>query len=302
MSPAVVAIVLLSALIHAVWSIFIKGSPNPLAFNLIQALPLCLIFVTLLPLVELTGLSTTFWCLLATTGVFHALYLYWLSLAFEVGDLSLVYPIARSTPAFLPFFAGPILGERITPLGAVGIATVVAGMWAVQLGGPVALRGEPGGAWWRALRRPELTLAYLTLATTVGYGLTDTALMRELAGMPWASPVPPSIFCFFAIWVVTAVLFVPLALRRLEWGVVRRAAREEWRRATMAGLISVAGYGLILKALETGPASYVVAVRQSSVLFVLVLSVLVLGERPGLVRTLGALATVAGVGLIAVAR
>jgi drug/metabolite transporter (DMT)-like permease len=301
MSLPIVAIVLLSALIHALWSVFIKGSRNPLAFNVIQALPLCLIFVALLPMVELRGLSSRFWWLLAATGVFHALYLYWLSRALELGDLSLVYPIARSTPAFLPLFAGPLLGEVITPIGAAGIATVVAGMWSVQLGGAEPGRPSRPGPWWRRLARPELTLADLTLATTVGYGLTDKALMSDLAGMEWSGPVPRSLFCFFALWLPTALLFVPLALRRLTLPVIRQVLRDEWWRAATAGSISVVGYGLILKALETSPASYVVAVRQSSVLFVLLMSVVVLGERPGVLRALGAVATVAGVALIAVA-
>jgi drug/metabolite transporter (DMT)-like permease len=55
----------------------------------------------------------------------------------------------------------------------------------------------------------------------------------------------------------------------------------------------------VLQALATAPASYVVAVRQASVLFALLLGVLRLRERPGRPRVLGALATVAGVALIA---
>jgi drug/metabolite transporter (DMT)-like permease len=66
-------------------------------------------------------------------------------------------------------------------------------------------------------------------------------------------------------------------------------------------VISLASYGFILEALRTAPASYVVAVRQSSVLFVLILSVLLLRERPGPARLLGAGITVAGVAVIAMA-
>jgi drug/metabolite transporter (DMT)-like permease len=44
----------------------------------------------------------------------------------------------------------------------------------------------------------------------------------------------------------------------------------------------------------------VVAVRQASVLFVLGLSIAFLGERPGRLRIVGALATVAGVALVAI--
>lgn len=299
MSHFELAIVLLSALIHAVWSVFIKNSRAPMAFNLIQSLPIALLFVVLVFAVELRVLSSRFWWLLAATALAHALYFYWLSLAFERADLSLVYPIARSTPAFLPLFAVPLLGETITLAGGAGIAIVVAGMWAVQLG-----KGDGGDSSPDALRPPALTrggmvYAYLTLASTVAYSLADKALMTELACTPWSGPVPRWLFCFFAMWMACAVLFVPLALWRLDRTVLRNTLRREWRRATGAALISVLGYGLILKALETAPASYVVAVRQSSVLFAVAMSVLVLRERPGWLRALGAAATVLGVALIA---
>ena len=298
MSPFEVGIVLLSAFIHAIWSVFIKGSRAPLAFNLVQALPLGLVF---LPLVhacraELPGLGPEIWLLVSGTGLVHALYLYWLSLAYERADLTLVYPIARSTPAFLPLVAGPLLGESISLLGGVGIATVVAGMWAVQLGGSAPRR--VGGA--RSLLAPGMAYAWLTLATTVIYSLIDKRLMSTLAELPWSSPVPRSLFGFFALWFGCAVFFVPLALARLEPGALTAVMAREWRKALVAGIISIAGYGLILEALQTAEASYVVAVRQASVLFVLVLSIRLLRERPGRLRVLGGLATVAGVVLIAV--
>ena len=84
-------------------------------------------------------------------------------------------------------------------------------------------------------------------------------------------------------------------------GSLGRTLREEWKRALGAAAISLIGYSLILKAYETAPASYVVAVRQASVLFVLALSIALLGERPGRLRILGAIATVVGVALVAVA-
>ena len=55
---------------------------------------------------------------------------------------------------------------------------------------------------------------------------------------------------------------------------------------------------LILEAMRTAPVSYVVAVRQSSVLFAVALGVFFLRERPGRVRVIGILATLAGVALI----
>jgi uncharacterized membrane protein len=68
-----------------------------------------------------------------------------------------------------------------------------------------------------------------------------------------------------------------------------------------AALAATASYALILEAFRTASVSYVVAVRQSSVLFAVALGVIFLRERPSRIRVLGALATVAGVALISLA-
>jgi drug/metabolite transporter (DMT)-like permease len=297
-TPAVLAIVLLSAAIHAVWSVAIKGSQDPLSFNLLQAIPLGILFVPVAVAADPTSLPARFFWILAASGLAHAVYLYGLSRAFEQGDLTLVYPIARSTPAFLPLVAVPLLGEHISLAGAAGIATVVAGMWAVQLGGTSGARLD-ANALRGGFLDPGLGFALVALAATVGYGLTDKALMSLLAAVDTPLGLPPAVFAFFAIWTGCLVVFVPLAVRRLDRATFVRTLRADWRRACMASAIGVLGYGLILHALADAEASYVVAVRQSSVLFVLVLGVVFLRERPSGVRIAGALATVAGVALIA---
>jgi drug/metabolite transporter (DMT)-like permease len=299
MSPFELGIVLLSALIHALWSVVIKGSRAPLAFNLVQAVPISGVFVALLATTApLDDLSLRFWAILAGAGLFHGLYLYWLSLAYEQVDLTLAYPIARSTPAFLPLIAAPILGERLSLGGILGIAVVVCGMWAVQLG---ASDGDRPGSGRRRWLGGGIGYAYLALLATVGYGLTDKALMLELRASGWSSTLPASLFCFFAVWAAGSIVFIPMTLARVPLATVGSVAREEWPRAMGAAAIGVVGYGLILKAFETAPASYVVAVRQASVLFVLVMSVLWLKERPTPLRVGGAIATVIGVALIALA-
>jgi len=285
------AIVLLSAGLHAFWSVAIKGSGDSVVFNVLQCLASSGLALPVLFLVDLREVPAGMWPLLAATSVAHALYLWALSLALERADISAVYPIARSTPAFLPLVAVPLLGESISLAGAAGIATVVAGMWLVNVGGSLD---------WRAFTRPGIGFAYLTLAATVGYGIFDKAAMTQLETAAWTSPVPRPIFYFFMLYLGCSLLYVPLGLWQ-RGGRLVAIARSEWRGVLFAVAIGLAGYGLILEALRTAPASYVVAVRQSSVLFVLALSVLRLGERPGRARALGAVLTVAGVALIAVA-
>ena len=293
MGPFELTIVLASAALHAVWSVAIKGSRDTVTFNALQCGVASAAALALLPFVDLAEVPPVVWRITAMTSLAHAFYLYGLSRALESAEISLVYPIARSTPAFMPLFAIPLLGESMSWVGALGIATVVSGMWLVSAGDGLRLR---------AFLQPGLGFAYLTLAATVAYGLFDKAAMTQLEAADWTSPIPRPIFYFFMLSLATSVWYVPLATWRRGTSRLREVASKEWHVALLACAISAASYGLILQALETAPASYVVAVRQSSVLFVLVLGMLRFGERPSLMRVAGACSTVAGVALIGMSK
>jgi len=301
LSAADLALVLLSALLHALWSLAIKSSASPIGFNLLQLAPIAALACALPWLAPLGELPAAVWALAAATGLAHGLYLYWLSRALTVGELSVVYPIARSAPAFVPLVAVPLLGEPVSALGALGIAVVVAGMWAVQLdtGGARAAAPDAGGLR-RLLLAPGAGFAWLTLVASIGYSLVDKAAMARLAALPWQGALlPPAVAWYVILSSACALVFAPLALRRLPAGALRAQARGEWRAALVAAAFGLVGYGLILHALRSAPVSYVVAVRQASVLFAVALGALRLRERPTRLRLAGALATMVGVALVA---
>jgi drug/metabolite transporter (DMT)-like permease len=290
LAPLDFGLVLGSALLHAWWSASIKSSRDPLLFNLLQGVTSLALAIVVLPLLHWSEIPAPVWAWLGVTALAHTVYLLWMSRAFELGDLTLVYPIARSTPALLPLLAVPLLGERLSSGGALGIGVVVAGMWLVHAGPGLRLPD---------LRSPAAGYAWLTLAATVVYSLADKAAMSGLSGAAWTSPVPRAVAWYALLALACHVLYTPLVLRRRSLADVAACARGELRLAAFASAVSFVGYTLILKALESAPASYVVAVRQTSVLFAVLIGVLKLRERPGRPRVLGAVATVAGVALIA---
>ena len=175
--------------------------------------------------------------------------------------------------------------------GALGIAVVVAGMWAVQ--------ADAGVVGWQRFRAPGAKYAWLTLLASIGYSLCDKAAMARLNAAPWHSPVPPAVFYYVLLSVAGAIVFVPLTLRRVPRMELADVARSEWRNALLAALVSFASYGLILQALRTAPVSYVVATRQISVLFAVAIGAFHLHERPSRLRLIGAAATVVGVAIVA---
>jgi drug/metabolite transporter (DMT)-like permease len=273
-----------------VWSASIKGSPHPLAFNLLGGAFCIALLAVLLPTFRPEEVPAEVWRLLAATGVAHGVYLYWMSRAFERAELSVAYPIVRSTPALLPFLAFFWLGERVSLGGGLGIAITVAGVWLVHTQGELR---------WRALLAPGLGFAYLTLLATVAYSLLDKRAMALLQAAPWSGPLPRPLAYFVLLTAAHTLVFGALAARRVSGAALRDAWRRERGRALLAVAIGFVGYGLILEAYRRAPASYVVAVRQVSVLFAVAISVRYLGEKPTRARVAGALATVVGVALIA---
>ncbi len=291
MSPYELGLVLVSALLHGSWNVATKGSASPTAFLLtIEGVSLALFLPVLFFGFTPSDIPLPVWGWLASTAVVHALYAYWLSRAYVHGDLSLVYPIARTAPAFVPLLAIPLMGDSVSLAGGLGIALVVAGMWAVLTDG----RLQP-----RALLSLAAVFAYLTLLTTIAYSLIDKEAMRLLHGATWSGRAPRVLVYMALFELLYLPLFGLLALRSVTAHEVLRVARREWTMAFGAAVLAMGSYGLLLEALRTAPVSYVVAVRQSSVLFAVALSVLLLRERPGPVRIAGAAATVGGVALIA---
>ncbi|MCP5071596.1 MAG: EamA family transporter [bacterium] len=280
--------VMASALLHAVWSASIKGSGDPVAFNVLQGSLTVAVGAMLTPWMALPELGAQVWLLLAATGVAHGLYWYGLSRTLDESDLSLAYPIIRSTPALLPFIAVPLLGEQLSLVGGLGIAIVASGIWVLQGTAPRGPRGGRG-----------LQLAYFTLATTVAYSLLDKQVMAQVSASPWRGELPRSAVMYLLISFTGWLGFLPLALRRLRREQLLEAWRRHRVRSMAAASIGFVGYGLILEAYRTAPASYVVAVRQMSVLFALGIAVTLLGEHTTWRRLLGGIATVTGVVMIA---
>ena len=236
MSPFDFAIVLASALLHALWSVAIKSSGNPLAFNWLQIVIGVSGLVLAAPWIPWAAVPGSVWATMAATGVAHAAYMFWMGRAYETGDLSLVYPIARSTPAFLPLLAVPLLGEQVRPGGALGIAVVVLGIWWVHLGPDT--RGT-------ALHSSAARFAYLTLGATVVYSLLDKSAMATLGALPREGPLPWAITYSVLYHAFDAFFLTPMVVARLGWQRLRQEIRPQLRTACFAAAISFVGYALI---------------------------------------------------------
>lgn len=264
LSANTVILVLLSAIVHVGWNTLLKSSGNPRTFALLKGSVLLLGVAIAAPWIPFESIPRDIWPFVLASGIIHTVYIISLSSAYETGDISFVYPIARSSPALVPVAAYWLIGERLSPRGIVGIAAIVLCILALQK------RPTGDGSGLRdKLVRSDLIWALLTLSTVVGYSIVDkTAMVRftHAQGIDpiWRGPI------YFAL--ENAICYALFWLYMLKQGLpdIRTVFQREGTSAIAAAAGTILSYSLILHVLQTETVSYVVALRQSSVLMAVI--------------------------------
>ena len=288
MTPAVLALVLTAAVLHATWNLLAKRAQaaDTVAFVWLTTaasaaiyLPLVAVWLIVVPLRQpLTAIDFAF---IAGTAVIHSAYFLLLQRGYRVGDLSLVYPLARGTGPLLASVAAVLfLGERPGILGGIGIVAIVAGIFIAA-----------GARLHVARARVSLGYGLATGATIAAYTLWDKHAVSALAIVPVVYEVGH--YC------VRAALMAPLV-----WSGARRAALVPTWRAYRTELIGVAvlsplAYILVLFALVTAPVSIVAPAREVSIVFGTLLGARLFNEGDLRRRVAGAILILAGITALA---
>lgn len=280
MTTLALALVLISALIHATWNLLAKrANSGPVFVWLLSTIaaacyvPAALaILVTRAPRIGLAEL------IVITGGAaLQVAYFIFLSRGYRAADLSLVYPLARGTgPLLATLGAVAFLGERPTPLACAGTGLIGVGVFALT-GDPRKLRDSG------ALR--GVIHALLTGVTIATYTMWDNNSVARLM-------IPP-MFYMWALLVGQSVLLLPYALR--HWDAVRQVWHDQRREAVGVALLSPLAYTLVLTALVFSPVSYIAPAREISVLIGAVMGTRLLSEVHAPRRLGGATAMMLGI-------
>ncbi|HMH50553.1 MAG TPA: DMT family transporter [Candidatus Acidoferrum sp.] len=283
MSPLALALVLGAAVFHSTWNLALKSEPRRLEASLIALAASVVLSAPVLLVHGLGEVSAGAWALVLLSGAFETAYLLTLTAAYEAGDLSLVYPIARgSAPLVVVPLAALVLGERPSPSGLGGIALIVAGI--------LVTHAELFRSAATAGARRAAAFAALTGVMIAGYSLVNKVGVGTVPVLLWA----------FLVQTLDALLLL-LVLRargRLEWP---RAGAPRGRAAAI-GVLMLASYLAVLTALTLAPVSYVVAGREVSIVVSALAGVLLLHERHSSRRIAGAVVIFAGLLVLAFSR
>lgn len=291
-----IGLILLSSLFHALWNVLTQTSRNSTLLSGLKGLWIMVLGLILYALKGNDFFPPGIGIWIVLSGILHGLYILSLSKAYSVQDISYVYPIARSAPVFVPFFSWILLGEQLGWVTFLAIAMILLAVYTLHFEGHL-IRGFKN--LWDAILHKDLRWAFITLALVVAYSLVDKQGMDLYAFHRPEEKFANGLTFFFA----EAIIGFSICNLYLLWKYPRQEIvsvwRVEWLRGLIAGLATIGSYGLILVVLQSEPVGQVVAVRQTSVLMVVIWGCWKLREPFGKQRILAAFLTILGVGLIA---
>ena len=278
MTPAVTLAVLVAAFCHASWNAIIRMPGDKIvSITLlvtvagVLALP-GLLFVPVLPAAA--------WPFLIASAIIHVGYNTFLALSYHHGELTKVYPLVRgSAPLTTLIVSLLLLDEAVNASEAVGIVVLAAGIMALAL--------DQG---WRALIASPHTLfnaAATSLCITL-YTLSD-GLGARAAGN--AHHYVIWLFVLDMLPMLAAVLFI----KGRQFIV---AARTNWVAGLLGGALSLVAYWIVIWAFTVAPIPIVAALRETSILFAVLIGTIWLGEKVTRIRAASIVLVLCGLAIM----
>lgn len=279
LSPAVAALVLLAAVLHASWNVLVKIGGDRLLVQTTVIGTGSLLCALALPFVPLPAPAA--WPFVVASVVVHSLYFFGLLRSYAHGDLSQVYPIARGTsPLVVALLAVPLAGEHLSAHDFAGVVLVTAGILSLA-------RGRPATGDVRAVR-----YALATGLTIAAFTLVDGLGVRR-AGDPLSF-----ILWMSALEIVPLGLFVALRRRERVRAFLAVNGVRGLASGVAGGIMAVSAYGIVLWAYSRAALAPVAALRETSVVMAALFGSLSLGEPFGARRVLASVVVVIGVALL----
>ncbi len=285
MTGFAIALIVAAAFVHATWNYLAKRVGGSAAFVWLFAAVSVLMYAPLALFILFTQnvmLDTPRILYIIGSGIIHSFYFMALQRGYAVGDLSLVYPLARGTGPMLSTIAAILFfGEHPSPFALAGAGMVIVGVFLLT---------------WSATSRVDARTARKQRAWAVGYGLL-TGIMIATYTL-WdkhavsALAIPPLVYENFASF-SRAVLLAPIGLR--NWEKVKYEWRVHRKEVLGVAFLSPLSYLLVLTAMITTPVSYVAPARELSILIGAFMGARLLSEGDMRRRMVAASAIVAGV-------
>lgn len=273
MTLGVFLAVLGAAFLHALWNALIKLGTSKVGGMVILSIvevPIGLAVIAVAAPIDPVAIP---WVIAA--GCTHFAYKFFLTYAYDRGDLSRVYPIARGAAPMVVALVGAVfLADAVSGLEYLAIAVLAAGILLMARG--VFASGED---------RRLLPFALGSALATATYTLID-GMGARVSGAPAA----------YVAWVFVADgTFFTLGMLVLRgWDVIPRNW-QAWRMGAVASAASYGAYAVSIWAMTLAPIAVVAALRETSILFAVLIGWLIFGEKMSAEKAVASVVIVAGV-------
>lgn len=257
MTLFVMLVVLIGAMCHASWNVLVKSSTDKMLDTAIIHL-LCSLFA--IPFCLGLGFpQAAAWPYLALSLLIHIGYYFALAKAYHHGDLGLTYPLMRGVAPLLVALGSLIFmdGPTLSMLGWIGVALICTGVLSL---------GLSAGLFQH---RRAILIALMNSAIIASFTLVDAMGVRASQNPPqYIAAVLALDGWAFGLWV--------LFIRRKR---VVDYVKTRWLMALGGAVASTGSYSIALWAVSVAPVAAVAALRESSVLFAVLLGAFFLKER-----------------------
>lgn len=277
MTLSVFFIVLLAAALHASWNAMVKGKGDTTS-NMVAVVighaPLAILAILMSPLP-----APESWPYLIAGAALHLGYQIFLLFSYRLGELTHVYPIARgSAPILVALISVLFLGVHLSGFETAAVLLICCGIMSM-----VFVRGADG------LRNPSAAkAAAVTGCFIAGYSIVD-GMGARLAGTSFG-------FYGWLSLINAAVFAIILAIRNPA--LLRSLPVKAPLALYGGGTASFAAYALVTWAFTQAPIALVTALRETSIVFALVIGVFFLNEKLNLLKVASTMMTISGAVLL----
>ena len=276
MTAGIFLAVLVAALLHAGWNAIIKTGLSKQSSMFMLSVGHAVIGLAVVVARPVPGPEV--WPWLFVSGIIHMAYQLFLAFAYEQGDLSRVYPIARGAAPMLVLAVSILfLAETVAPSEYLGV--LVLGLGILLMARGVFSNGES---------RKLLPYALGSALATAGYSLADGLGARvsgdALGYVGW-------------LMILSALFYTPAAVA-LRGRAVMQVPPRAWGPGLIAAAASFGAYAIVVWAMTQAPIAIVTALRETSILFAVVMGWWFFGERMDRQKILAACIIVSGVVLL----
>jgi len=281
MNSTVFFAVIGAALLHATWNALVKGGSDKtlgISAVIIGHIPFALVCLPFVPLPAPESYPYLF-----ASMVLHAGYQFFLMQSYKLGDLTQVYPIARGTaPLLVALFTVLVLKVNLSSMEVLAVVIIGVGILSLTL----VRRGDG---------QRNMQAAFFALITScfiASYSIVD-GLGARLAGTSVG---------FYAWLSIANGIIITIYVLAVQPRILKQLATSHLKIFLIGGGASFVAYAIVTWAFTQAPIALVTALRETSIVFALLIGVFFLKERVNLIKVFSTMTTLLGAILLRVAK